>query len=523
MSDADQIVERADTLRSFRRAPESINELTKGLAEHPEHAGLWASLSRSYLQTSEYEASAHAARTALSHDPENGRALLTLVDVESLLGKHDEAVRAAETLVRLNPEWGYGYSSLAIALAKRMLKHGGTADVERILEAVDRGLELDPQDPNVFSRSTSVYMLLGDREAAEATLTAGLDLNPMHTDLLDHRASLSSSPSERATVLGGLLAQDPNHDTAALELSAMVFSRLHGLHTVLALGMFLIILALQLCAELAPAWPLLFIPAVVIAAVLGLVGRWVTAVSRFVRALPNNYVRRLLRRNWGLWVSFAFTLSAIGLLLTALGGLFVWGTDPATEQPSIFTVIALCCISALLLALGEIQLRLIQFFHERREGLYPHNRVGLIRAIYAFKRARNLVAWQVFCAVLAGALSIALGVTLSMLISNGTIDGTPTRGVGTEAIWIVIFVSLGAPVFAFALAMADMRRTGIHELDISDQPAGAALSDAAQATVNDNDAAIRSTVRTLVCLSVVPLIIGSGLLAIFFAAHSSRI
>ena len=121
------------------------------------------------------------ALLALSGQPENTAALAILALSRSALLRGAEALTAAETAVGLSPDDPYLHYIRAITL-HRMDRHD---DARR---AVNESLRLNPENEECFALLSAIELARGDWNAALTTAEQALALDPEHVEATNFRA-----------------------------------------------------------------------------------------------------------------------------------------------------------------------------------------------------------------------------------------------------------------------------------------------------------------------------------------------
>jgi superkiller protein 3 len=122
----------------------------------------------------ELEAARQHYLVGLRRDPGNTDVLLDLGELLSEMGRSDEAGEKFRRAVELAPERPAGY----FCYGQWLVRHGGSADVERAIEQFRRTLALDPTFPGAHLRLAELHHRRGERSPARKHLRAEMLLRP---------------------------------------------------------------------------------------------------------------------------------------------------------------------------------------------------------------------------------------------------------------------------------------------------------------------------------------------------------
>jgi tetratricopeptide (TPR) repeat protein len=193
--DADQPLERASTLCQLCRYTEAQTVLSEMIAVEPRNADAWSLMARAQLGQEQPLAALHAARAAISITPTDDWAVRLASAALGELGRHDEAVEAAEEAVRLAPRDWRAQAQLAEALTPTKPRLGEAT------AAAGRALELAPEE----ARSHIAVGLVAEadgrpRDAAKAFVRA-LALDPRNGAAHSNLERVRQSPRKRFRLL----------------------------------------------------------------------------------------------------------------------------------------------------------------------------------------------------------------------------------------------------------------------------------------------------------------------------------
>lgn len=144
---------RAWLLMRLGQRDEAIEEARRATELDPLSAPARNTLGLTYLYSGQPGAAADAFQVAIAIAPEYPAAVGNLAMSYSFLGRHDEAIRAAERHRQLNPQGGWALTTSGRVYARA----GRTAEAEEILA----GLLAEPGVPPY--RLATLYAALGDR------------------------------------------------------------------------------------------------------------------------------------------------------------------------------------------------------------------------------------------------------------------------------------------------------------------------------------------------------------------------
>ncbi|MDZ7780313.1 MAG: hypothetical protein U5R14_10340 [Gemmatimonadota bacterium] len=237
---------------AYRRAGEprkAFGLLTDGLARLPDFVSGHVVAAKLYGEQGLLEEGEMAARKALELDPENVRAMASLVAVLERAERHEEAREVRETLVALEPEVlaeeglapadpvaGVGLAPAEAALdiadlapeagPAEAVEPAGSADLvdvvpdEPVLDLEDLApVEIDSGDPDRASEETLVDIgaLAPDEPAEEAPIDIGaLAPEEPAEEVADIGAFAPEEPAEEVADIGALAPDEPVPSVADL-------------------------------------------------------------------------------------------------------------------------------------------------------------------------------------------------------------------------------------------------------------------------------------------------------------------
>ena len=169
---------------------EAISALTRAVQLDPERINLLIRLGEVFSQSGDAEAALEAYRQVLASpiaQPEHlYQAALQLLE----LGDTSHAIQCLERAIQQQPRPA---STLLRHLAAAYQLEG---DLQRALEALDRAIHLEPDDPAMHSLKADLLLLLDRPQAAQACLEHALNLHPQDANIHYRMASLLRSQGE---------------------------------------------------------------------------------------------------------------------------------------------------------------------------------------------------------------------------------------------------------------------------------------------------------------------------------------
>lgn len=161
------------------------------------------------------------ARAIIGSGPDDDFGYGLLSDALRAQDRYGEAIQAANEAVKLAPD-------NAVHCWRHALSHLQAGDSRIALQSADRGIELDPNDPDLYEiRSIALSNLDRDVEAVQAA-EAGLAINPEHGGCRAARsnARLALGHADDAEAdLRSQLADDPNDDVVHCQLGQVLLTR----------------------------------------------------------------------------------------------------------------------------------------------------------------------------------------------------------------------------------------------------------------------------------------------------------
>lgn len=220
-------VERADLLIDLKRYEEARELLARRIAEEPEDIRAWVELARSHLGDKESGAKAlEATERALALDAEDIGALLMHARAMRVGGRFPETEGVLREVIRLAPDYWFGYALLADWLWRiRSISSGqanggqvGREDLMTALREADliaqQAIRLGPEEVYAYEVARLIAEMAANRSVADQMDEAILRLDPQHEQALARRTKKAATApgikaAEAATLYADALASTP--------------------------------------------------------------------------------------------------------------------------------------------------------------------------------------------------------------------------------------------------------------------------------------------------------------------------
>nr|WP_203593876.1 hypothetical protein [Streptomyces sp. SID9124] len=240
-------VERANLLTGLKRYAEARELTAQRLAEDPEDILAWIELARTHLGDEENGAEALAAtERALALNAEHVGALLMHARALRVGGRFPETEGVLREVIRLAPDYWFGYARLADWLWRIRMISSGTANGGQIrpedmkaglreAEPIAReAIRLGPEEVYAYEVAWLIADMSGDRAAAGRMDEAILRLDPQHEHALARRTRQAATApgvkaAEAATLYADALASTPASAPMRQGLDAASYRLLRGL------------------------------------------------------------------------------------------------------------------------------------------------------------------------------------------------------------------------------------------------------------------------------------------------------
>ncbi|MFC9754760.1 tetratricopeptide repeat protein [Streptomyces sp. NPDC056921] len=206
-------VERADLLIDLKRYEEARELLARRIAEEPEDIRAWVELARSHLGDEESGAKAlEATERALALDAEDIGALLMHARAMRVTGRFPETEGVLREVIRLAPDYWYGYALLAdwlwrIRSISSGQANGGQVGREDLMAALgeaeliaQQAIRLGPEAVYAYEVAWRIADMAANRSVADQMDEAILRLDPQHEQALARRTEkAATAPGIKAT------------------------------------------------------------------------------------------------------------------------------------------------------------------------------------------------------------------------------------------------------------------------------------------------------------------------------------
>lgn len=268
-----------------------------------------------------------AGQQALALEPGSLSAVNLLTACAHHVGDGARAMELAHVMVHGAPNEALGHFWVATLLAS---KPSTRTELEEAASAIERALEIDPEDPDNYRLAALIADLSGKTPAALGYLSAGLAIAPNNSALLLASGEIDGARSvvgDHHAVLRGLLAVNPMNSLARDELSVSFLKKLAPLGRLPWLhGMS----AALLVQRLGGLWGILAV--VLLTAMFAGYGwkKYKAAAS----GLPDGYDRQVLAETPG--ASAGLKLLAASALSVLLGA--GWGILAADQRPGLLVL-----------------------------------------------------------------------------------------------------------------------------------------------------------------------------------------
>ncbi|MEU9986363.1 tetratricopeptide repeat protein [Streptomyces sp. NPDC048045] len=241
-------VERAEALIGLGRYDEAEPLLGQRLAEDPDDIWAWVMLAQCRLgkENEEPDKALEATERALALDPEHVAALIQHARaLQAVGGRFPETEGVLREVIRLAPEYWYGYALLANWLFRiRAITFGQANGGEVTREAMDRFLQesaelaqqairLAPEEVFGYEVAWLIADMGGNRTVADMLDEAILRLDPNHQQALARQTRKAAAApgvkaTEAATLYADALATAPDSESMHKGLDDASYRLLRG-------------------------------------------------------------------------------------------------------------------------------------------------------------------------------------------------------------------------------------------------------------------------------------------------------
>jgi tetratricopeptide (TPR) repeat protein len=222
---------RAYELRRLHRDREALSVLDRVLATDPRRSRALNLRAMCLATLGESEAAIQSALASTAAAPHSDSAFWTLSLVLSAADRNQEAVEAAATAVRLDPnDWG-NHTQLALCLA--------ALDPAAAVEPAERARELAPERATTHVNCGLVYERAGRRDEARQAYERARAIDPQSSFAHLRIAQLDKGARKWDQALYGFrraATLDPRSSRARREIEDLVLRRLSSMPVALAFG-----------------------------------------------------------------------------------------------------------------------------------------------------------------------------------------------------------------------------------------------------------------------------------------------
>ena len=178
----------------FAEAAQAYEALVR---EHPDDAGLRASLAGALGALGRYDESLAQLELAIEREPLNPEAYHNRGVIYEKQGKRNDAIAAYRSALRYNPQYAPSQQALvrltgsavvqgprddaerqAQALAERASQAARRGDYASAMQTLDEAEKMAPRYALVYQYRSNVAFLMGDRERAKGALRKALEIEP---------------------------------------------------------------------------------------------------------------------------------------------------------------------------------------------------------------------------------------------------------------------------------------------------------------------------------------------------------
>lgn len=310
-SDADAVVDAAETYLVAGDYPRAEEMLRAALATHPHHPRLLIAYARVKLGQSDYASAAASAHAALGVVPESEHAMRVYSRALELQGRVPDALWVAWRTATTHP-----HSHLAHHSYARLLQETGRP--AEAMTAINEALRLNPLDGDALNLRGEVHVALGQVDRAEADYRQAVQLNPADASAVHNLAILENARGRRWSAIRGFLGAgrlDPSFGDLALQNVTVVLTGMLRRSAWLVLVVTIAVVATYNLRENGGATVIPRIVAGVGAVVLAAV------LTQIMRQLPRSTLISVVRQRQILAIRIlqVFTGAVLGAL-TAIAG-----------------------------------------------------------------------------------------------------------------------------------------------------------------------------------------------------------
>jgi tetratricopeptide (TPR) repeat protein len=206
------VTRRVEVLCQLDRAEEAVPLLELALAENPDSADLWRHLAYVQAQLDQPSAALEATGRSLEIEPDEEWAHRLASLALDKLGRHADAIAAAQQATRLDPDNWRAHVRLALALLAAGGRH------REAWAVATHAAELAPHEPEVHNTVGAMALAVDDYTQAENAFRHVLELDPDNAKAIHNLALVERARGrlgQAAARFGDAVASDPRmHDSA---------------------------------------------------------------------------------------------------------------------------------------------------------------------------------------------------------------------------------------------------------------------------------------------------------------------
>ncbi len=214
---------RAYELNRLHRRREALAVLDRVLAVEPTHANALGLRSLCLTFLGEHDAAIEAARACVAAGPQSGSSFRALSFALDSADRAAEAVEAAATAVRLEPDSAMNHVRLAEALRD--------IDPPAAVAPVERARQLAPDSAVVHLACGVVYETNRGHDAARQSYLRALEIDPQNATAHMRIAGLDKKANKWEAALGGfsrVISLNPRLTAARRQIEAVILTRLYA-------------------------------------------------------------------------------------------------------------------------------------------------------------------------------------------------------------------------------------------------------------------------------------------------------
>ncbi|HLJ54075.1 MAG TPA: tetratricopeptide repeat protein [Chthonomonadaceae bacterium] len=173
--DSDAYLGMADTMFAANRRPDAFAWLARAASDGAQTALSLTTIAHRYQDWKDYPKAEETAGRALKAAPDDIDARLELASIQVESGRLDDARHSLDAILTQDPKNGLAYRLLGVVLMNATYSRQDLNGARRVLE---RAVELNPRDPNIYSAAAVVYREQRLYRLAAQAYDALLQLDP---------------------------------------------------------------------------------------------------------------------------------------------------------------------------------------------------------------------------------------------------------------------------------------------------------------------------------------------------------